>query len=60
MADNEDDATAAAFESYIKMRFPPDDRPEKDSPRWRDLRSAFMAGARFGVEAMVEGCTDHG
>lgn len=53
MADEKPDELQQAFLDYVKMVNAPDDRPQVDSRRWKDLRGAFMAGARHGVEAMA-------
>lgn len=42
-----------AFADYLRLTNPPSERPQPDSQRWKDLRSAFMAGAAFGTDAMA-------
>lgn len=53
MAEEQQDQVNKAFADYLIQTNRPGERPQIDSQRWKDLRSAFMAGARFGTEAMA-------
>lgn len=53
MGEEQQDQVNKAFADYLIQTNRPGERPQIDSPRWKDLRGAFMAGARFGVEAMA-------
>lgn len=59
MADKEKpDELQQAFADYVKMTNAPEERPQEGSARWKDLRGAFTAGARYGTEAMAAAVAD--